>query len=169
VDLRKWGGPRQVALIPPGDNRATTDPATAKELARDKIGFLQAERGVVRAQAADEHLREKEASRRAKLHGLNRDAELRVYAAHHLAALERDRGTSEQWLDATALMLDPAIYFFDVHQVECATRDQREKHKGLQTPRNLAGIGTPDVEASSRGSARRKDGHGKRDGGTKSR
>jgi integrase len=147
VDLRKWGGPRQAALIPPSGTRATTDPATANELAREMVSLLKFEREAERVRAAEEHRRETEASRRAALHGLDRGADLATYAAHHLAALERERGTSERWLDAAALMLDRAIYFFDTYQVQHATPEQRKQHRGLQSPRNLAGIGTPDVEA----------------------
>jgi integrase len=147
VDLRKWGGPRQVALIAPGDTFATTDPATARDLAQELIDTLLAERMADRSRAAEEHRRETEASRHAALHGLDRGAELRTYAQRHLTALEKERASSEQWLDAVALMLDRAIHFFDVHQVESATPEQRERHKGLRSPRNLAGISPPDVEA----------------------
>ena len=147
VDLRKWGGPRQVALIPPGETYATTDLATAKDLAQELVDTLQAERAADRARAAEERRRETEAARHAALHGLDRGAELATYARRHLTALEKERATSEQWLDAVALMLDRAIHFFDVHQVQNATSEQRERHKGLQSPRNLAGISAPDVEA----------------------
>lgn len=146
VDLRRWGGPRQVALIPPGETRATTDAVLAKELAQDLLDTLLAERAADRARAAEAHRREGEANRHASLHGLDRGAELAPYAAHHLAALEKG-DHSEQWLDATALMLDRAIYFFDVLQVGRATPEQLDKHQGLRSPRNLAGISPPDVQA----------------------
>jgi integrase len=147
VDLRRWGGPRQVALIPPGETRATTDPVIAKELAQDLLDTLQTERVAERTRAAEAHRRETEAARHAALHGLDRGAELATYAARHLSVLEKERSNSEQWLDATALMLDRAIYFFDVLQVESATPEERDKHQGLRSPRNLAGISAPDVQA----------------------
>lgn len=144
------GGARQVALIPPGETRATTDATTAQELAQDLIETLQAERAAERARAAEAHFRETEAARHASLHGLYRGADLATFAARHLAALELERSNrknAQQWLDAIALMLDRAIYFFDVHQIASATPEELAKHKGLRSPRNIGGIGVPDVQA----------------------
>ena len=147
VPYRRVG---QVALITPGETRATADPVIAKKLAQDLLDTLQTERVGERTRATEAHRRETEAACHAALHGLDRGAELATYAARHLSVLEKEDSNPEQWLDATALMLDRAIYFFDVLQVESATPEERDKHQGLRgrRPRRVARIAAPREEAS---------------------
>lgn len=140
LDARRWGGARRHALKAEGATRATTDPVTAEDLARAYVEERTTARASEERRGAD--------SRRVQARlGLRGDAAIRTYAAHHVDALEEEGNTSEQWLDAVALLLDRAIYFFDVHQVEAATSADRRARPGLCSPRNLATVSAPDVTA----------------------
>lgn len=82
VDLRDLGG-RQEALIPRGELGATTDPDVARHL-------------------ADQRVCEVEQRRRSKtLLGIDRDAELAEFAAHHLVEKKRAGRVTDAWLADT--------------------------------------------------------------------
>jgi hypothetical protein len=93
ADLRDLGGGRR-ALIPPGETWATSDPEMAERLLAQMMSNLLDGR------------RDKVPS------GLNPDADLIRFAAHHLKAKARSGEYREQWLAISRKHLERAIAYF---------------------------------------------------------
>jgi hypothetical protein len=77
-DYADVGGGRE-ALIAPGDSRATTDKIIAEKLVADRLKELQERR------------------RNRVLTGVERDAELQEFAAHHLVERSRSGQVTDGW------------------------------------------------------------------------
>ena len=92
-DFADVGG-KQEALIGPGQRRATTDPDVAQKLAMDRILDLERRR------------------RNRALLGIEREAGLRTFAAHHLREKARSGRVTEEWLEEQQRRLEEAISFF---------------------------------------------------------
>lgn len=93
ADFRDLGGGRE-ALIPPDENRATTDRVIAEKLVADRLAALQ------------------EAKRDRALTGIKRRATLRDFVSHHLVQKAKSGLFAEQWLAATESMLTLAVDHF---------------------------------------------------------
>lgn len=123
ADLRDLGG-GQVALIAPGERRATTDPEVAEDLLRHRLTELQERKqNQVRVM-------------------IDPDADLATYALHHMRIMVESGSYSSGWLASTELYLARAVEFFIGQQDKSAfvaTRKQRS--------RLLATIGVRDVSA----------------------
>jgi integrase len=140
IDLRRWGGPRQVALIPAGATRATTDPRLATELATGRIAALTMEK-----------------KERERL-GLNPHLTLADYADEYLRGKEESGTYSPAWLVNVAAMLDRAVRFFE--EVQPPLLAAAKPTRRVQVPRNLAEITAPDVRAFARWVATQPNGRG---------
>lgn len=121
ADLRDLGG-GLVALIPPNEKRATTDPEIAEELLLQRVTTL------------------KEQRRNRVLFGLDPDADLAQYIEHHLQAKAESGRYSAAWLQSTRVYLARAVAYFTSYQ-----RATEEFPKPEPRPRNLATIGVTDV------------------------
>ena len=95
-DFREFAnvGGRQEALIARGERRATTDPDVAQKLASDRLQQLERRR------------------RNKTLLGIEREAGLRTFAAHHLREKARSGRVTEEWLEEQQRRLEEAIGFF---------------------------------------------------------
>ncbi len=87
------GGGRE-ALIAPGDSRATTDKIIAEKLVGDRLKELQERR------------------RNRVLTGIERDAELQEFAAHHLVERARSGQVTDHWLTMMERHLREAVTYF---------------------------------------------------------
>ena len=123
ADLRHLGAGR-VALIPPGEKRATNDPAVAEELLRLRVNELVRRR------------------RDRVLLGIEPDADLTEYAIYHLGVMQDLDEYSPAWLTVTEAHLARAVAFFTRYQY--ATQENREPEP---RSRNLAAIGVRDTSA----------------------
>jgi integrase len=126
ADLRDLGG-GLVALIPPNEKRATTDPEIAEELLLQRMTAL------------------KEQRRNRVLFGLDPEADLAKYVEHHLQAKAESGKYSATWLQSTRVYLARAVAYFTRYQ-----RDTEENQSPEQQPRNLAAIGVADVSEYAR-------------------
>lgn len=101
-ELRAYGdfrdfadvGGGQEALIPDGTRSATTDPDIAAELASRRVKELEARR------------------RNRALLGVEKEATLEAFAAHHLIAKAKAGTTSRAWMEHTESHLKEALAFF---------------------------------------------------------
>jgi integrase len=91
-DFADVGG-RQEALIPPGTKRATDDPLVAEVLAANRVVELQERR------------------RHRVLFGVDEEADLATFVAHHLREKHRAGRVSERCIEDSRLMLGRAIEF----------------------------------------------------------
>lgn len=107
-DYSDVGGKRE-ALIPSGAGTATTDEVIARKLVADRLEELQERR------------------RNKVLLGIERDAALQDYAAHHLIEKARSGRVTERWLQSMERHLREAVEFFGAD-------------------RQLAGIRTADMQ-----------------------
>lgn len=107
-DFQDVGGGRE-ALVAPGGARATIDPVIAEKLVADRLSELQERR------------------RNRILLGVERDATLRVFAAHHLLEKAKSGKFEDRWLASVETHLREAVVFFGAE-------------------RQLASIRTPDVQ-----------------------
>jgi integrase len=92
-DYADVGGGRE-ALIAPGDSRATTDEIIAEKLVGDRLKELQERR------------------RNRVLTGIERDAELQEFAAHHLVERARSGQVTDGWLTMMERHLREAVEYF---------------------------------------------------------
>jgi integrase len=111
ADLRAFGdvGGGQEALIAPGESSATTDQDIAERLLTDRVAELEQRR------------------RNRALLGIEREATLQEFAAHHLVEKARAGKVTEGWLTRAEMHLRAAIDFFGAD-------------------RDLAAIGVRDVQ-----------------------
>jgi integrase len=107
-DYSDAGGGRE-ALIVPGDTRATTDKIIAEKLVGDRLKELQERR------------------RNRVLTGIERDAELKEFAAHHLVERAKGGQVTDRWLTMMERHLSEAVAY-------------------LGTDRQLTTIRTTDVQ-----------------------
>jgi integrase len=121
ADLRDLGG-GLVALIPPNEKRATTDPEVAEELLLQRVNTL------------------KEQRRNRVLLRMDPEADLARYVDHHLQAKAESGRYSATWLESTRVYLARAVAFFTRYQRATEDNPDPEPH-----PRNLAAISVPDV------------------------
>lgn len=124
ADLRSLGG-GQPALIPPGENRATTDPEIAEQLLHQLLA---------------KYKKRKEKKVRA---AINPGPDLAEFAIHHLEQAASDDYDAEWLTDSEAYLVLAVDYF------------TRWQHASVRHPeplprrRGLASIDIPDVRAFS--------------------
>jgi integrase len=123
ADFRDLGGGR-LALIPPGENRATTDPEIAEALLFQRLAELTKQR------------------RDRILFGLRPEADLAEFSVHHLEAKAESGEYDYKWLDTLGTYLARAVAFFARYQ---HAGPRNPEPRGI--PRNLATISVPDVRA----------------------
>lgn len=92
-DFADVGG-KQEALIARGERRATTDADIAQKLTSDRLQELERRR------------------RNKALLGIEREAGLRTFAAHHLREKARSGRITEDWLEEQQRRLEEAVAFF---------------------------------------------------------
>lgn len=97
-DFSDVGGGRE-ALKARGAGSATTDPDIAAEIASQRVKELEARR------------------RNRNLLGVEKEATLEAFAAHHLIAKARAGSNSERWMVQTERLLGEALEFFGKDQL----------------------------------------------------
>jgi len=102
-DFADVGGGREALKLPSSEN-ATTDPDIAAQLAADRVKELEGRR------------------RNKVLLGVEREATLKAFAAHHLVAKAKAGRTSRRWLEATERLLREALDHFGEDRLLAAVR-----------------------------------------------
>jgi hypothetical protein len=93
VDLRDLGGARK-PLVVHGEKLATSDPDIAAELAAVEVKKLEERR------------------RKRTILGVERESDLKRYAAMHLRQKARDGEATSRWLQSAEKHLTAAVHFF---------------------------------------------------------
>jgi integrase len=143
ADFRDFGdvGGRREALVAGGTKTATTDPLVAEKLASERLVELQNRR------------------RNKVILGLEQQATLAAFAAHHLVEKQRSGRFTIQWLEAVQMHLEAAIEFFcnggRPLPRDCWTR--RPILSGV-APRELGTISVADVQKFATWLAQRGNG-----------
>jgi integrase len=102
-DFRDLGGGRE-ALKVQGEKQATTDPDVAAELASARVRALEAQR------------------RNRVILGVEKEATLEAFAAHHLLAKAKAEAASDRWMVQSERHLDEAVQYFGKDRLLTAIR-----------------------------------------------